>query len=228
MMLALMYNKYADEKVIYKIYGKNSMIYFDKMGCENVYKLFNQALEAYTELNEEDSDEYYRQDFPLPCLVKDPWNRCVQRGNKIKAYDVTAENYQAITSAQNIDTGLWNYKFLKQLFGIEESFFADAQDLCDVESNKRLQNHKRKLRKAKKAALKKKWAAKIAEEPEKAENCKNDIPTQAAIALLYGKFGDSLDDWRSSARFGIGSMKQVEKEVVAEVIKNWVLQMLLH
>ena len=173
------------------------MMYINENKCKNVHKLVSESLKIYKKWNDQDAanNEFYRQQFKLPCDRQNNYQECEKFGKPVNPLDIIADNYQVITSAQNVKTHLWDFKFLEKNFGIKKSDFSSVEKICDKV-------------KARKPNVKKVRA-----------KCKKAIPTYVAIGLLYGKFMRDIDDWRLSARMGIETCGNVDADAVTKIMK---------
>jgi hypothetical protein len=169
--LAYIHNKFSTSKVFYRLPTKNAMIYIQEQNCQSVHKLVTESLKIYKKWNKKDANknEFYRQKFRLPCENEDAYGECETVGKPVDAMDILADNYQAITSAQNVKTHLWDFEFLEKSFGIKKADFRAVENICS----------KLKIRK---------------QRAKKIKECKKGIPTYVAIGLLYGKFMKDIDD----------------------------------
>merc|ERR1712045_79933 len=117
--LALLFNKFSEKSVFYRIATKNAIDYMRSNGCEDVYGIAETALNAYKSWGKIPGlSNSMKSKYPLKCILPRIANQCPEKAEgSVEVPDIIGSQYQIITSAQNVITHTWD-KSLLGLYGI--------------------------------------------------------------------------------------------------------------
>merc|ERR1712178_599018 len=116
--LALLFNKFADQHVFYRVATRDAVDYMISDGCEDIYQIIEDALKTYSKWGKV-KNKAKADLFPAQC---DKWseNGKTCEAGAVDPIDIVAFQYQVLTSGQDEETGLWDIEFLQNVFGIKQ------------------------------------------------------------------------------------------------------------
>merc|ERR1711893_579521 len=116
--LALLFNKFADQHVFYRVATRDAVDYMVSDGCEDIYQIIEDALKSYSKWGKV-RNKAKADLFPAQC---DKWseNGKTCEAGAVDPIDIVAFQYQVLTSGQDEETGMWDIEFLQNVFGIKQ------------------------------------------------------------------------------------------------------------
>jgi hypothetical protein len=126
--LAILFNKFSDDGVFYRVATRDAIDYMVSDSCEDVHSIIEKALKAYKSWGKvKFATLVQKQRYPVKCQINEDSN-CE---DDVNAIQITGYQYQVLTSAQDETTGKWDIDFLQNVYGVKKSDFEEVINWCN-------------------------------------------------------------------------------------------------